>query len=43
MSDSPKEFIDALFKAFVGIEIHIPRLTGKSKPQSEQGDAIFHK
>lgn len=31
MSDSPKEFIDTLLKAIVGIEIKITRLVGKSK------------
>ena len=31
MSDSPREFIDAMVKAVVGIEIHITRLIGKSK------------
>ena len=36
MSDSPKEFIDAMVKAIVSIEIHITRLIGKSKPQSER-------
>jgi transcriptional regulator len=41
MSDSPKEFMDAMVKAVVGIEIHITRLIGKSKPQSEQGGARY--
>nr|WP_298686665.1 FMN-binding negative transcriptional regulator [uncultured Dongia sp.] len=31
MGDSPKEFIDAMVKAIVGIEIEITRLVGKSK------------
>ena len=31
MSDSPREFIDAMVKAVVGIEIHITWLIGKSK------------
>jgi transcriptional regulator len=31
MSDSPKEFIDTMVKAIVGIEIHVTRLIGKSK------------
>ena len=31
MSDSPKEFMDTMVKAIVGIEIHITRLIGKSK------------
>ncbi|MGX9576712.1 FMN-binding negative transcriptional regulator [Mesorhizobium sp. f-mel] len=31
MTDSPKEFIDTLLKAIVGIEIEITRLVGKSK------------
>ena len=31
MSDSPKEFMDAMVKAVVGLEIHITRLIGKSK------------
>jgi transcriptional regulator len=31
MSDSPREFIDAMVKAVVGIEVHITRLIGKSK------------
>jgi len=31
MSDSPRDFIDAMDKAVVGIEIHITRLIGKSK------------
>ena len=31
MSDSPRDFIDAMAKAVVAIEIHITRLIGKSK------------
>lgn len=31
MTDSPKDYIDAMIKAVVGIEIEITRLTGKSK------------
>lgn len=31
MGDSPKEFIDAMLKAIVGMEIEITRLVGKSK------------
>jgi transcriptional regulator len=31
MGDSPKEFIDAMVKAIVGVEIEINRLVGKSK------------
>ena len=31
MSDSPRDFIDAMVKAIVGIEIEITRLVGKSK------------
>lgn len=31
MADSPKEVIDAMLKAIVGIEIEITRLMGKSK------------
>ena len=31
MSDSPRDFIDAMVKAVVGIEIHITLLIGKSK------------
>lgn len=31
MSDSPKDFIDTMVKAIVGIEIHVTRLIGKSK------------
>jgi transcriptional regulator len=31
MGDSPKEFIDAILKAIVGMEIEITRLVGKSK------------
>lgn len=31
MSDGPKDYIDALLKAIVGIEIEITRLVGKSK------------
>lgn len=31
MTDSPKEFVDAMLKAIVGIEIEITRLVGKSK------------
>jgi transcriptional regulator len=31
MSDSPREFIDAMVKAIVGVEIEITRLTGKFK------------
>ena len=31
MNDSPREFIDAMVKAVVGIEVHITRLIGKSK------------
>ena len=31
MSDSPRDFIDAMVKAVVAIEIHITRLIGKSK------------
>jgi transcriptional regulator len=31
ITDSPKEFIDAMLKAIVGIEIEITRLTGKFK------------
>ena len=31
MTDSPKEFIDAMLKAIVGVEIEITRLVGKSK------------
>jgi transcriptional regulator len=31
MSDSPREFMDAMVKAVVGVEIHITRLIGKSK------------
>jgi transcriptional regulator len=31
MSDSPREFIDAMVKAVVGIEIHITKLIGESK------------
>ena len=31
MTDSPKEVIDAMLKAIVGIEIEITRLAGKSK------------
>jgi transcriptional regulator len=40
MSDSPREFIDAMVKAVVGIEIHITRLIGKSKlsQNKEAGD-----
>jgi transcriptional regulator len=40
MSDGPREFIDAMVKAVVGIEIHITRLIGKSKlsQNKEAGD-----
>ncbi len=31
MSDSPKDFMDAMVKAVVGLEIHITRLIGKTK------------
>ncbi len=31
MADSPREFIDGLLQAIVGIEIEITRLEGKSK------------
>lgn len=31
MGDSPKEFIDAMLKAIVGMEIEITRIVGKSK------------
>src|SRR5690554_6028428 len=31
MTDSPKEFIDAMLKSIVGLEIEIIRLVGKSK------------
>lgn len=31
MSDSPREYIDAMVKAIVGIEIEVTRLTGKFK------------
>jgi len=31
MTDSPKDFIDAMLKAIVGLEIEITRLVGKSK------------
>lgn len=31
MTDSPKEFIDPMLKAIVGVEIEITRLVGKSK------------
>lgn len=31
MGDSPKEFIDAMLKAIVGLEIEITRIVGKSK------------
>ena len=31
MSDSPRDFIDMMVKAIVGIEIEITRLTGKMK------------
>jgi transcriptional regulator len=31
MSDSPREFIDAMVKAIVGIEVEITRLEGKFK------------
>lgn len=31
MSDSPRDFIDAMVKAIVGIEIEVTRLTGKYK------------
>lgn len=31
MSDSPREFIDSMVKAIVGIEIEVTRLIGKSK------------
>lgn len=31
MADSPQEFIDAMLKAIVGMEIEITRLVGKSK------------
>lgn len=31
MGDSPKEFIDTMLKAIVGVEIEITRLVGKSK------------
>lgn len=31
MGDGPKEFIDALVKAIVGVEIEIARLAGKSE------------
>src|SRR3546814_20185759 len=31
MTDSPKDFIDTMLKAIVGIEIEITRLVGKSK------------
>jgi len=31
MSDSPKDFIDTMVKAIVGIEIEITRMVGKSK------------
>ena len=42
MSDSPKEFIDAMVKAIVGIEIHITRLIGKFKlsQNREVGDIL---
>lgn len=31
MTDSPKEFIDTMLKAIVGLEVEITRLVGKSK------------
>jgi transcriptional regulator len=31
MTDAPKEYIDGLLKAIVGIEIEITRIVGKSK------------
>ena len=31
MTDSPKEFIDTMLKAIVGLEVQITRLVGKSK------------
>ena len=37
MSDSPREFIDAMVKAVVGIEIHITRLIGKLKLSQNKG------
>jgi transcriptional regulator len=42
MSDSPKEFIDAMVNAIVGIEIRITRLIGKFKlsQNREAGDIL---
>ncbi|OWK25873.1 hypothetical protein AJ87_00045, partial [Rhizobium yanglingense] len=31
MTDSPKDFIDSMLKAIVGMEIEISRLVGKAK------------
>jgi transcriptional regulator len=38
MGDSPKEFIDMMVKAIVGIEIEITRLVGKSKLSQNKED-----
>lgn len=42
MSDSPKDFIDMMLKAIVGIEIEITRLVGKTKlsQNKEAGDIL---
>lgn len=41
MSDSPREFIDAMLKAVVGIEIEITALAGKAKlSQNKEGRDI---
>ena len=42
MSDSPRDYIDMLLKAIVGIEIDITRLVGKSKlsQNKEAGDIL---
>lgn len=39
MTDSPKDYIDTMLKAIVGVEIEITRLTGKFKLSQDDDDA----
>lgn len=39
MTDAPPDFIDAMLKAIVGIEIEVTRLTGKFKLSQNRDDA----
>jgi transcriptional regulator len=40
MSDAPKDYIDTMVKAIVGIEIEVTRLVGKSKLSQGAADAL---